>query len=102
MIRQGKKQGWLHLPVDALQPWAAVNEVKFHGVAVGPLHGREDRGSTVIAKQRLQASDSLSPLMTVPRDLILSLESVQQHAKYDRDLRDILECLGDVGRVSHY
>jgi hypothetical protein len=35
----------------------------------------------------------------VPRDLILSQEQVLEQAKVDRDFRELLESLGDFGRV---
>lgn len=100
MIREGKSEGWLTLPTSALQSWASHNGASFHGVTVGPLPGLEDRGSTVIATKNLSGDDDAQRvLMTVPRDLILSLDNVHKHAKYDRDLRDILQSPGDFGRV---
>jgi len=100
MIRDGKEQGWLKLPIETLQSWALFNDVNFNGVTVGSQEGHEDRGSTVIARQDLSADTSNAPLMIVPRDLILSTERVREHAKYDRDLREVMEALEDFGRVS--
>jgi len=100
MIRDGKDEGWLRLPIHALQPWAAFNDVTFNGIIIGPQEGREDRGSTIIAHHALQSKDS-TPLLVVPKELILSLERVQGHAKYDRDFREVLDAPGDFGRVSH-
>lgn len=98
MIREGKTEGWLSLPITTLKPWASLNNVVFNGVRVGPQNGHEDRGSTVVAQQSLNDGEAV-PLMTVPRDLILSLERVQEHAKTDKDFRDVLEALGEFGRV---
>jgi hypothetical protein len=98
MIRDGKEQGWLSLPVDTLPVWAAFNNVEFNAVHIAPLPGKEDRGSTVIASRPLKGRHE-QPLVTVPRDLILSLERVHEHAKSDSDFRPILEGLGDFGRV---
>jgi len=67
-------------------------------VSVGPLPGLEHRGSTVIAKRNMTGGDE-NPLMVVPRDLVLSLENVQDHAKSDKHLRAVLDALGDHGRV---
>jgi len=100
MIRDGKEQGWLRLSIETLQSWALFNDVSFNGVAVGLQKGREDRGSTVIARQKLTADAANVPLMTVPKDLILSMERVREHEKYDRDLREVMEALGEFGRVS--
>lgn len=98
MIREGKLQGWLSLPVDTLPVWAAFNAVSFHGIEIGPLPGKEDRGSTVIAQRFLKGGNE-PPLMTIPRDLILSLERVQEHAKSDSDFRSVLDGLDEFGRV---
>lgn len=98
MIRDGKIQGWLSLPVDTLPVWATLNDVSFEGVSIGPLPGKEDRGSTVIAKRSLKGGHE-PPLMTIPRDLILSLERIHQHAKSDSDFRAVLDGLDDFGRV---
>lgn len=98
MIRDGKIQGWLSLPVDSLPAWATLNDVSFDGVSIGPLPGKEDRGSTVIAKRSLKGGLE-PPLMTIPRDLILSLERIHQHAKSDSDFRAVLDGLDEFGRV---
>lgn len=100
MIREGKQQGWLSLPVDTLPVWATFNAVSFNGVGIGPLPGKEDRGSTVIAKRSLKGGDE-SPLMTIPRELILSLERVHEHAKSDSDFRSVLDGLDEFGRVGY-
>jgi hypothetical protein len=98
MIRDGKQQGWLSLPVDTLPVWAAFNSVAFDGVNIGPLPGKEDRGSTVIAKRSLKGGHE-PPLMTIPRDLILSLDRIHEHAKSDSDFRAVLDGLDEFGRV---
>lgn len=98
MIRRGRVEGWLRLPISAFKPWADLNGVTFNGIKVGPLPGHEDRGSTVIAERAL--SDGEDPLMVVPRDLVLSFEGVQIHARSDRNLQELLDALGDFGRVS--
>lgn len=100
MIHEGKTQGWLQLPVGALLPWATLNNVLFNGITVGTQAGLEDRGYTIIATRELSTEHQEEPLMTVPQDLILSLERVREHTKYDRDLRDVIESLGDFGQVS--
>ncbi len=41
-------------------------------------------------------------LMTVPRDLILGVECVEGYAKSDKHLREVLEVMGEWGRVSIY
>jgi hypothetical protein len=98
MISDGKQQGWLSLPVDTLPVWAAFNSVAFDGVNIGPLPGKEDHGSTVIAKRSLRGGHE-PPLMTIPRELILSLERIHEHAKSDSDFRAVLDGLDEFGRV---
>ena len=101
MIRQGKAAGWLQLPPEALLPWAELNDVNFERVIPGIAVGK---GGALLAKERTSSpeGEGLLPLMTVSRDLILSLERVQEHAKVDRDLREVLESLGEFGTVSGF
>jgi hypothetical protein len=40
--------------------------------------------------------------MTIPRDLVLSRERVELQAKSDNYLRELLDALGEVGRVSEF
>jgi len=99
MIRRGKAEGWLQLPPEALLPWAMLNEVSFDRVVPGVS---ENKGAALLAKDDLTASnDDGEPtvLLTVPQELILSWERVGQHAKIDKDLREVLESLGESARV---
>ena len=74
-----------------------LNDISFDRVVPGIA---EDKGGALLAKEDLDTDDNESrALLSVPRDLILSLERVQQHAKVDKDLREVLETLGDFGRV---
>jgi hypothetical protein len=99
MIRRGRREGWLKRPVSTFPAWAEFNGITFNGVHIGPLTGYEDRGSTVIAKRQLTAGKE-GALITVPRDLILSRQNIEVFAKSDQHLKEILEALGDFGRVS--
>lgn len=98
MIRRGRTQGWLKESIDVLPTWATFNGVKFNGVKVGPLPGYEDRGSTVIADEKLQGGEA-EPLLVVPKELIISRQNIELIAKSDHHLRELLEALGDFGRV---
>ncbi|PSK60471.1 hypothetical protein B9Z65_621 [Elsinoe australis] len=94
MINEGKQEGWLKLPAEALQPWAALNNVKLHDVRVGVDSEHPERGAGVFAQRDMESSeDGHTVLMTVPRDLILSKERVEEHAKVDKDFRAILDSL---------
>lgn len=99
MIRDGKAAGWLQLPAEALMPWATFNDVDFRGVVPGTAVGR---GGALLAKEDLHGSTDVytaDALMTIPRHLVLSLERVLEHAKVDKDLREVLDGLGEFGRV---
>ena len=98
MIRRGRDEGWLKQPIDALPTWAAFHGVKFNRVKIGPLPGFEERGSTVIAQDELKGG-SIEPLLVVPKDLIISRANIDLLAKSDRHLREVLEVIGDFGRV---
>lgn len=96
MIRTGRATGWLQLPPEALMPWALLNEVAFQGVVPGAAVGK---GGALLAGKKLPSKNEDLPLMTIPHDLILSLERVLEHAKVDKDFREVLDALGDLGRV---
>jgi len=98
MIRRGRAQGWLKLPVSAIKPWADVNGIDFNGMKVGPLAGFEERGSTIIAQRAVEGGED-TPLMTIPQEFVLSLEYVEGQAKVDQNLRQLLAAIGDYGRV---
>ena len=97
MIRRGKTEGWLQLPSEVLLPWATLNNVCFNRTVPGVFAGR---GGALVAKEDLDAEkDASNVLLTVPKDLILSLERIQEHAKVDQGFRKVLESLGEFGRV---
>jgi hypothetical protein len=98
MIRRGKAVGWLKEPVEGLPTWATFRGVQFNGIKVGVLPGFEHRGSTVIAQSDLASGQA--PLMSVPKDLILSRENVDLIAKSDHHLRELLQALGEFGRTT--
>jgi hypothetical protein len=98
MIRRGRTEGWLKQPIDVLPTWASFHGVKFNCVKIGPLPGYEERGSTVIADQKL-VGGNVEPLLIVPKELIISRRNIDLLTKSDHHLREILEALGHFGRV---
>jgi hypothetical protein len=98
MIRRGRAEGWLRQPIDVLPRWASFHGVEFNHVKIGPLPGYESRGSTVIADQKL-VGGSVEPLIIVPKELIVSRRNIKLFSKSDHHLREVLEALGDFGRV---
>lgn len=98
MISRGRQEGWLKALIDALPTWATFHGVKFNHVSIGPLSGFEERGSTVIAARELQGGKA-EPLLVVPKDLIISRANIELFSRSDRHLREVLEAIGDFGRV---
>lgn len=84
------------LPIDKLGAWAQLNNVEINGVSVITLQG--NRGSGLVATAEISINNPL--LMTIPNDLVLSLENVWLYAKSDKHLRQTLEATGDYSRVS--
>ncbi|KAG8526785.1 uncharacterized protein KY384_008214 [Bacidia gigantensis] len=83
------------LGIDHLDAWAHLNNVKFNGVKVSSTF--TERGSVLIATRQL--SDENPILLTVPRELVLSLENVWVYAKCDKHLTQVLEAVGDWAKV---
>lgn len=98
MIRAGRTEGWLKQPIETLPTWATFHGVSFNGITVGPLPGFEDRGSTVIADRELEGGKT-EPLLVVPKELIISRQTIELLAKSDHHLREVLDAVGDFGRV---
>lgn len=99
MIRRGRTEGWLREPIEGLPTWASFHGVNFNDIQVGPLPGFEERGSTVIAARKLSGEEE-EPLMTIPKELILSKQTVELIAKADQHLREVLQALDDFGRTT--
>jgi hypothetical protein len=89
------------LPVDFLSTWAKFNGVLYNNVAVWTVTtGTENRGAGVVAlESRYCAEGEAVNLMVVPKGLVLSLGLVEDHAKSDKHLREVLEAVGEFGRV---
>jgi hypothetical protein len=51
-----------------------------------------------MAARELQGG-SVEPLLVVPKDLIVSRANIELVARSDRHLREVLEAVGDFGRV---
>jgi hypothetical protein len=98
MIRRGRTEGWLKLPIGTFSTWAEFHGVRFHGIKIGPLPGFEQRGSTVIANRKLNGGHE-QPLMVVPKELIISRQNVELVAKSDSHLKELLDAIGDFGQV---
>ncbi|PGG95060.1 hypothetical protein AJ79_10292 [Helicocarpus griseus UAMH5409] len=98
-----------YLPIDALAAWARLNNVKFHDTEVKRLQTKDgiDKGSAVVVTAKRSAQEfnpeaQAEPelLMTIPPDLVLSLERVETCAKSDRHLKEVLDAVGDYARTA--
>ena len=83
------------LPVTTLPAWSRLTNVVLDGVAISSLDN--GKGSGIVATKDL-GKESVT-LMTVPRDVVLSLETIWEYAKSDHHLHDILEAVGEFARV---
>lgn len=95
MLRRGRREGWLSITEDVFQAWAALNQVDFGLVSPGNL---PQRGGALLARRTItQNKDEarLVQLLSVPNDLILGLDRVVEHTKFDSSFREVLESLGD-------
>jgi len=94
-----------HLPLGSLPAWLRLNGIEANGVAFQQLGSSEsgvDKGNALVGTEnKSSTSGDIQPevLLLVPSDLILSLETVDDYSKSDRDLREVLEAVGDFGRV---
>ena len=93
-------------PADSLAAWLHLNEVVANGVTfqkTGSVDADSDKGNAIVATESWVSNESDAEptiLLRVPADLILSLETVHDHAKSDHHLREVLEAAGGFGTVS--
>lgn len=91
----------LFLPIEALPAWARLNGIKFNDIEFQKLKF----GSGIVAKADKEYSSAQEAegepeiLMTVPPDMVLSLDLVHEFAKSDPYLKAVLEASGDFGWV---
>lgn len=88
------------MPIEQLDAWAKLNGVEFHNCQVKQIvtQDGQDRGAGIIATGNRHGYDD-DILMYVPAELVLSQYQVEQFATCDKYLKDILEAVGDFGRV---
>lgn len=86
------------LPVEGLGLWAQIYNVTFNGVKIAKT---ADTGCGIVATSDLTEQEQDRVLITVPKELVLSLENVWIQAKADQHLRQVLTALGEYGRVRY-
>jgi hypothetical protein len=84
------------LPIEALPAWCQLNGVELYNVSV--RKAERGKGSGLFATNTVSESHSL--LLSCPRDLILSLESIRSQAKIDKHLRELLGAIGQFAEVN--
>ncbi|KAI1380810.1 SET domain-containing protein [Hypoxylon crocopeplum] len=83
-----------HFPLNDLSAWCVLNDVGFFGVKAAGVDGR---GYGLVAERDLVNEDGNSEfpaLVTIPRELILSAEGVEEYAKENKDFRQLLDAAG--------
>lgn len=88
LIQRGKSEGWLHLDVVQTQQWARLSGMSFNAASATHIPGR---GIGLTANRDLAAPVEI---LSVPEDLVLSLDTIKQHAQFDSDFRELFESLG--------
>lgn len=78
---------------NSLPAWCSLNDVKFHDVRVDQLDGK---GCGLVAERDLRSGDGeeAPTLLTIPGDLVLSAEAVEQYGKVDKNFRQLLDVAG--------
>lgn len=98
MFRHARQKGLLDSSPQTFRAWLQLNDVGMHEVEGGVVPGK---GTGLLANRHVENSTAGAEcLLTVPRDLILSEERVKEHAKADKDLREVLEACSELGQVS--
>jgi hypothetical protein len=90
------------LPIEQLRAWATLNDVKFNDTRIEGITNPDGqyKGAGLFAARDFEASDDFeTSLLSVPHDLVLSLDLVHDYAKSDGHLRDVLEAVGEFGWV---
>lgn len=91
-----------YLPIEQLRAWATLNDVKFNDTRIERITNPDGQheGAGLFAARDFEASHDFETfLLSVPHELVLSLDLVHDYAKSDGHLRDVLEAVGEFGRV---
>ncbi|KAI0885583.1 SET domain-containing protein [Annulohypoxylon maeteangense] len=83
-----------HFSLSDLPAWCVLNDVTFVHVKSADIN---DRGYGLVAEKSLADEDGSSDipaLLTIPRDLVLSAEGVEEYAKENKDFRQLLDTAG--------
>jgi 16S rRNA G527 N7-methylase RsmG len=83
-----------HLPITALPAWSKLNDVNFLDIRVQDLGNA--KGFGLVTSRALSSKDTfdIPTLLEVPKELVLSAETVEEWGKVDGSLRQLLELVG--------
>ncbi|KAL9034528.1 MAG: hypothetical protein Q9180_005354 [Flavoplaca navasiana] len=87
-----------YLSTIDLEKWANLNDIQHNGICIDTAG--DDKGKRIVASSKVESSQNHDLLITVPPQLILSLETVWIYAKSDRHLLEVLEAVGDYSRTA--
>ena len=82
------------LPITALPAWSKRNDASFIDISIQDLG--ETKGFGFATEKALGSKDTFDvpTLLTVPHDLILSAEAIEEHAKVDQHFKQLLDVAG--------
>ncbi|KAK3947510.1 hypothetical protein QBC32DRAFT_270632 [Pseudoneurospora amorphoporcata] len=75
------------LPIAALPAWALLNGITFPRVKIANIEGK---GFGVVSDGELEPE---VPLMTVPNNLVLNVQAVDEYAKEDKNFKQLLDAV---------
>lgn len=78
------------LPLQVLPAWLQLANGTFSNVEVQPI---QHKGNGLVA-QASSVDIGQSPVITIPHDLVLNAEAVEEYAKEDSNFRLLLEACG--------
>jgi hypothetical protein len=80
------------LPTAAFPAWALFNNLEFTHVRLEDVEGK---GLGLLAEGDLAANaGGNEALLSIPRDLVLSADAVEEFAKVDQDFKQLLDVAG--------
>ncbi|KFZ08189.1 hypothetical protein V502_09499 [Pseudogymnoascus sp. VKM F-4520 (FW-2644)] len=84
------------LPLSYLRTWAKFNDIGFENISVE--ENKEYGGYGIISTTTIPSSapdkEGSQTVLNVPKDLILSADTIAEHAKVDKHFGQILEAVG--------
>lgn len=80
--------GEIQLPIESFPAWALLQDVEFDDVVIAQT---PDKGYGLVSNKELEQE---TIVLRVPKDLLLSVDQVEQYAKVDSNFRGLLEAFG--------